>query len=138
MKINKINGRVVCPFCGNILEVSYCASTYGSEWGIVRGISAFRSLVGGRESFYLDYEEESNEVGETDNYEYKFDCCGQDDYHSNLSDYDIISMMKGEWRISEDSPIYNRCDEFHFKPVETVEIIDSKSDKAFNNLFKDL
>lgn len=128
MKINKINGNVVCPFCGNELLVSYVG--YGStcERGIIGGIESF-SALNGVENKFLDYQEQSTDsIEELIDIVFGFDCCGYSD--EELDEFDIIKMLEGRYKINTDNTRYEEYD-------NEKEIEDNKS-KSIKNLLKNI
>lgn len=84
MKINRINGVVHCPFCGQEdPTIRYTCNTSGSEWGTI--------------DEYGDENMNDSETNDSYDYEYTMDCC----YHS--IDYDdIIAIYKGNFEVHED------------------------------------
>lgn len=128
MKINKIKGNVVCPFCGNELLVSYTG--YGStcERGIIGGIKSF-SALNGVENKFLDYQEQSTDsIEELIDIIFSFDCCGYCD--EELDEFDIIKILEGRYKIYIDNPRYKEYD-------NEKEIEDNKS-KSIKNLLKNI
>lgn len=130
MKINKINGNVVCPFCGNELLISYVG--YGStfERGIIGGIESF-SAFNGVENKFLDYQEQSTDgIEELSDIVFGFDCCGKTADEDELDEYDIIRILEGRYKINTDNTRYEEYD-------NEKEIEDNKS-KSIKNLLKNI
>jgi hypothetical protein len=101
MKINKINGEIVCPFCRTeLFGFGYSCDTYGSERGILDDT--------------LSEECDESEIHDTDNYEYWMTCC---DEHITYSDAEEINEGNYE---CEDDEYFDDDDEDTdpFKPVD--------------------
>lgn len=79
MLINRKEGDVCCPFCGDLdPEIEYTCNTSGYEWGTI--------------DEYLDTEYRGSETTDTYDFEYEMRCCRQ------IVDYDDIqSILEGSY-----------------------------------------
>lgn len=84
MKINRINGIVHCPFCGQEYPtIRYSCNTSGREWGTI--------------DEHGNEEMEDSETSDSYDYDYNMDCCDTSIEYRN-----IRNIYAGNFGVIED------------------------------------
>ncbi|HNV61451.1 MAG TPA: hypothetical protein PKN54_00765 [Candidatus Cloacimonas acidaminovorans] len=135
MKINKIKGVIVCPFCCEKIRygvIKYTGYGYVNEYGYVGNINCLKNNFTGHEYKYPELEKEDQSgIDDLNEIEYRMSCCQDmldEDTGYKIDDSDVIKILEGRFAISNNNENYELFDDF----VEEKKV--SNREKSLRNI----